>query len=169
MRLSAASLALLALSPLAACHRDVPWRTPLAASVVGSPMQPGASLHLANVAAGAPVLASASLPPATYAADQAAQGRQVYETVCARCHPPDQLDGAQFSLGWKDRRMYDLYSLLTNTMPQDKPGTLAPEQYVDVIAYLLQRSHAAIGAALPADTGALKKMRIDVSAGGGTQ
>jgi len=26
-------------------------------------------------------------------------------------------------------------------MPQDKPGSLSDEQYIDVIAYLLQRNH----------------------------
>ncbi len=149
---------------LAACKRDVPWREPLGARVVGSTVQAGAPLKLSSAAGPESMNAlNASLPPATYTAQQAARGKQVYESTCARCHPPGQLDGATFATAWKNRRIYDLYSLVSNTMPQDKPGTLSDEQYLDVIAYLLQRNSAAAGAALAADTAAMKHVRIDVA------
>lgn len=154
---------------LAACQRDVPWREPLGARVVGSTIQAGAPLKLSSASGPESMNATnAALPAATYTADQATRGKQVYEATCARCHPPGMLDGAAFATAWKDRRVYDLYSLVTNTMPQDKPGTLTDEQYLDVIAYLLQRNNAAAGAALVADTAVLKHVRIGVAGGTAT-
>jgi hypothetical protein len=78
------------------------------------------------------------------------------------CHPPGQLDGATFSNSWKNRRLYDLYSLVSNTMPEDRPGSLQDVQYVNVIAYLLQRNQVPSGAALSTDTLGMKKLRIEV-------
>src|SRR5206468_2702049 len=83
---------------------------------------------------------SASLPAASYSAEQAARGAQVYRTTCARCHPPGQLDGEPFAIAWNEARVSTLYATLRNTMPQDRPGSLTDAQYVDVIAYLLQRA-----------------------------
>jgi mono/diheme cytochrome c family protein len=106
---------------------------------------------------------TAGLKPATYANEQAVRGQQIYQTTCARCHPPGQLDGETFEVGWNERRVFDLYSLLTNTMPQDKPGSLSDDEYIDVIAYLLQRNHVPASAvALRADTASLRDARIDV-------
>ena len=147
-----------------ACSRDVPWREPLGAHIAGSTIQAGAPLNLSSAAGPESMNAlNASLPAATYGADQATQGKTVYESTCARCHPPGQLDGAAFATAWKNRRVYDLYSLVTNTMPQDKPGSLSDAQYLDVIAYLLQRNSAAAGPALVSDTAALKRVRIAVA------
>lgn len=161
----AGSLSLL----LVACQRDVPWREPLGARVVGTTIQAGAPLRLSSAGGPESMTASyASLPAATYTADQATRGKQVYDATCARCHPPGMLDGATFATAWKNRRVYDLYSLVTNTMPQDKPGTLTDEQYLDVIAYLLQRNNSATGAALVADTAVLKHVKVDVGGGAAT-
>ena len=108
--------------------------------------------------------ATAALPPATYTAEQAARGAQVYQSTCARCHPPGQLDGEAFAVGWNEARAWTLFSTLRNTMPQDKPGSLTDAQYADVIAYLLQRNHVPAGAvALTADSAALRQLRIAVS------
>ena len=64
---------------------------------------------------------------------------------------------------WRNRRLYDLYSLISNTMPQDRPGSLTDSQYVNVIAYLLQRNQVPSGPAkLSTDTLGMKKIRIDV-------
>jgi mono/diheme cytochrome c family protein len=146
---------------LLACGRgDVDPRVPLGARVLGA--QP---VVLRGAAPGKSIAipSTASLPPATYTADQARAGKQVYESTCAKCHPPGQLDGETFEVGWNERRVSDLFSLLSNTMPQDKPGSLTDDQYLDVVAYLLQRNHVPEGkVALPADSSALRGMRIDV-------
>jgi mono/diheme cytochrome c family protein len=147
---------------LVACGQrgDVDPRVPLGAHIVGAH-----PVVLRGAAPGKTVAipSTASLPPATYTADQARLGKEIYESTCARCHPPGQLDGETFEVGWNERRVFDLYSLISNTMPQDKPGSLSDDQYLDVVAYLLQRNHVPAGTvALRADSAALKSVRIDV-------
>jgi mono/diheme cytochrome c family protein len=144
-----------------ACGRhDVDPRVPLGARVLGA--QP---VVLRGAAPGKTIAipSTASLPPATYTPDQAQLGKQIYESTCARCHPPGQLDGETFEVGWNERRVFDLFSLVSNTMPQDKPGSLSDDEYLGVVAYLLQRNHVPPGTVpLRADSAALKSARIDV-------
>jgi len=162
----------LSLALLAACGRnDVDVRTPLGANIAGA--KPFAPVQNANAQAFV-IPSTANLKPATYANEQAVRGQQLYQTTCARCHPPGSLDGETFEVGWNERRVFDLFSLIRNTMPQDKPGSLSDDQYIDVIAYLLQRNHIpASTVALRADTASLRDARIDVkpapAAGGGSQ
>lgn len=155
---------------LAACSREKPWHDALGADLVRAVYQPGSRLD-ARPAPGPEALSAlnALFPAATYSADQAAAGKQVFDSTCARCHPSGQLDGAAFSNLWNNRRVSTLYSLLSNTMPQDRPGSLKDEQYVNVIAYLLQRNQVPSGAAkLSIDTLDMKKLRIDVGGAAAT-
>ncbi len=149
---------------LAACSREKPWHVPLGAHMAHAVYQPGSSLNLRPGPGPEAVSAlNASFPAATYSGDQASAGKQVYDSTCAHCHPSGQFDGATFSNAWKNRRLYDLYSLISNTMPEDRPGSLTDSQYVNVIAYLLQRNQVPSGAAkLSTDTLGMKKLRIDV-------
>ena len=150
---------------LAACSKEKRWHDPLGAHLAHAVYQPGSPLAL-RPAPGpdAANALNASLPAATYSVDQASAGKQVYDSTCVRCHAPGQLDGAAFSSLWKNRRLYTLYSLISNTMPQDRPGSLTDSQYVNVIAYLLQRNQVpSSDAKLSADTLDMKKLRIDVS------
>ena len=150
---------------LAACDRpksgpDVQTGAPLPGAV-----KPGAMLASSGPAPTAADLPSAAtLPAATYDATQAAGGQRVYQAVCARCHPPGSQSGAAFRTAWNNRRVSDLQSILVNTMPQDKPGSLTDEQYLDVIAYMLKMNDVPGGSALPADTAALHKLKIGVPA-----
>jgi mono/diheme cytochrome c family protein len=149
---------------LATCSREKPWHDPLGAHMARAIYQPGSPLDLRPGPSPEAVSAlTASFPAATYSADQASAGKQVYDSTCAHCHPSGQLDGATFSNSWKNRRLYDLYSLISNTMPQDRPGSLTDTEYVNVIAYLLQRNQVPSSAAkLSFDTLGMKKIRIDV-------
>jgi len=152
------STAVVSLSLVACGRADVDVRTPLGARVAGA--KPFAPVHSTQAFV---IPSTAGLKPASYASEQASRGQQIYQATCARCHPPGQLDGETFEVGWNERRVFDLYSLITNTMPQDKPGSLRDDQYLDVIAYLLQRNHVPAGSvALSSDTASLKDARIDV-------
>ena len=165
LALAAPPLALLLLA--SACDRDGPGvdvREPLGARMAGG-RSPTHALRAGRTVVPPP---TASLPPATYTAEQAARGAQVYAATCARCHPPGQLDGETFAVGWNEARVWTLFSNLRNTMPQDKPGSLSDAQYVDVIAYLLQRNRVPPGTvALAADSATLRAHRIAVSPAGG--
>lgn len=151
-------------SAIVACERsksrgpDVQTGAPLAHAVPA-----GALLPSSGPAPSATDLpAAASLPAATFDVAQAARGQRVYQSVCARCHPAGTQSGAAFNTAWNNRRVSDLHSILTNTMPQDKPGSLTDAQYIDVIAYMLKMNNVVAGAPLPSDTAALRKMKIGV-------
>lgn len=163
MRASRPLVAVALVFSFAACNREQPWQHALGAQMARPVYHPGAPLDLRPGASPEAVSAlNASFPAAMYSADQATVGKQVYDSTCAHCHPSGQLDGATFSNLWKNRRLYDLYSLISNTMPEDRPGSLTDTQYVNVIAYLLQRNQVRSGAVkLSTDTLGMKKIRID--------
>ncbi len=82
---------------------------------------------------------------------QAARGRAAYPGACGLCHgrrlngAPDDPDmpstpplaRARFLRTWDGRSLATLFEYTRATMPQDNPGSLADEEYVDVIAYML--------------------------------
>ena len=106
---------------------------------------------------------AAELPAASYLPSQAARGLAVYNGTCASCHEQGKFVGQQFVDSWKDRRVYDFYALVRGTMPLDNPGGLKEQEYLDVVAYLLQANHAPAGVdSLRADTLMLRKTKIDV-------
>ena len=106
---------------------------------------------------------AAALPAASYAPNQAARGKEVFEGTCANCHQTSKFIGQEFVESWNDRRVWDFYSLVRGTMPLDNPGGLKEHEYVDLVAYLLQSNHAAPGAdSLKADTATMRKTKIAV-------
>ncbi len=150
-------------STLVACERgrsgpDVQTGARLASSIAPGAMLPSSGPGPTP----AELPGAASLPAATYDAAQATRGQVVYQSTCAHCHAPGQQSGAAFTTAWNNRRVSDLHSILVNTMPQNKPGSLSDQQYIDVIAYMLKMNNVAVGAALPSDTSALRKVRIGV-------
>jgi len=109
-----------------------------------------------------------------YTNDQATRGKTQYSQACANCHMDDlsgsgqalPLAGDAFTETWEGQSVGDLFDLIHNTMPQDKPGTLSPEVTVDVISYLLQFNKFPAGSAeLKSDPAALKNILITKKAG----
>jgi len=86
-------------------------------------------------------------------ADQVASGREVYTGECAQCHGENgEGDTGPLVIGGGKRiATYEstvrLYDYVSRTMPFDEPGTLTPEQYWNVIGYLLDENQL-----LPQDT-----------------
>ena len=88
-----------------------------------------------------------------YTDAQAARGENVYYSSCAACHG-DILTGGEMGPGlagssfmgfWEGLSLGDLYQVMSISMPQDNPGSLDTSEYVDVIAYMLQRSEFPAG------------------------
>jgi mono/diheme cytochrome c family protein len=83
-----------------------------------------------------------------YSSAQAKRGKTGYDQHCASCHSPDltgspvygypPLAGDVFMSHWKDRTVGDLLTLIRTTMPQNKPDSLEPAVYLDIVAYLLE-------------------------------
>ena len=93
---------------------------------------------------------------------QAATGRAAYDQNCAVCHGPtlrllpgSVLAGPEFVAKWADRSTSDLLTQLRNTMPPDRPGALGEDEYLALIAFILQSNGATpAGSALTAATAA---------------
>jgi PQQ-dependent dehydrogenase (methanol/ethanol family) len=81
-----------------------------------------------------------------YTAEQAAAGRTTYQASCAGCHVEDlrgrfeapQLAGSNFMSAWSSRTTRDLFMRIQATMPPTNPGSLTPQDYVNLTAFLLE-------------------------------
>ena len=111
--------------------------------------------------------ASAAHRPSTldgvYTAEQAKRGKDVYFGNCRSCHSAATHTGATFAQWWQGKQLADLFLYVATKMPKNDPGSLAPEDAADVVAYLLQLNAMPTGKAeLPPDPDVLVKYRIEV-------
>ena len=99
-----------------------------------------------------------------HAVELTARGKEVYDQTCGTCHQQTKFVGQEFVESWNDRRVYDFYSLVRGTMPLDNPGGLKEQDYLDVVAYLLQANHHASPKpdSLRADTASMRRTKIAV-------
>jgi mono/diheme cytochrome c family protein len=105
----------------------------------------------------------ASTSSGVYTAGQASRGEQTYMSICVACHPAGTYTAPVFRDKWNGVPVADLVGLIRETMPKTDPGSLAPEEYVDVVAYMLKINGAPAGKSeLPVDDKALKKIRISM-------
>ena len=84
-----------------------------------------------------------------FTARQAARGAAVYAKSCAMCHGPNlegtsslPLKGSGFMAKWADGKhsVDDLYFVTRTQMPYGAPETLTVQQYIDIVAYMLQQN-----------------------------
>ena len=107
----------------------------------------------AIVAAPLALLAGQQSPASQYTAAQASAGRAAYQTSCAVCHAESlkgsgdapSLAGSQFMAAWGRRTTRELVSFLQTKMPPDQPGRISQEEYVNIVALLLQANGAPAG------------------------
>lgn len=98
-------------------------------------------------------------PPFTE--EQVAAGAELYGSQCAECHGANlegtlaaPLVGDTFRRNWYlgDRTAGDLFAETAEYMPLTAPGSLSPEEYAAITAFVLARNgHAATGDALVPD------------------
>lgn len=100
-----------------------------------------------------------------YSEKQAARGEDVYAGMCKSCHAAATHTGVAFEKSWNGRSLSELFGFISTRMPKNEPGSLAPEEYVDVLAYLLKLNQMPAGASeLPPDSTVLGGIRIDTHA-----
>jgi S-disulfanyl-L-cysteine oxidoreductase SoxD len=81
-----------------------------------------------------------------YSEKQAERGATLFAERCSSCHGADMAGGAgipslvapDFAFAWNNNRAGGLYMLLSSSMPADAPGSLRPEQYVDLMAAIFK-------------------------------
>ena len=115
-----------------------------------------------------------------YTEAQAGRGEKAYKLACGYCHK-DNLAGGFFDDGngrapalagarafdssfekrWAGVSLGDMLVEIGTTMPQQDPGSLPPETYIDILSFLLSKNDVPAGASeLPADLEALQGIRI---------
>jgi mono/diheme cytochrome c family protein len=83
-----------------------------------------------------------------YTETQAYRGEKVADTLCAGCHGAGleggdsgpRLVGENFLSAWHNRSVGDLFAYIAQTMPENAPGTLKPEEVASAIAYMLKHN-----------------------------
>ena len=139
----------------------------------------GTALLVAGGCASAPRSAPATSPGATpppvaaaaasgrsvldgvFTSRQAARGERTFQRVCEACHRPTEFSGGRFSTRWVGRTTGEIFDVVSTTMPESDPGSLNPEEYATLVAYLLRLNGYPAGEdPLPADTATLGTVRI---------
>jgi mono/diheme cytochrome c family protein len=107
-----------------------------------------------------------------YNEGQATRGKQLYVGNCSVCHQEGlqgadlapALKGDSFVLRWSDSSVDDMFTAISSSMPADAPGTLMPQQYLDIVTYLLQQNSFPAGnEEIKADPALLKTITITKS------
>ena len=78
---------------------------------------------------------------------QAGRGKVAYDKACAECHMTDlggkeyagPLAGFGFQLKWQDASLGEVYGRI-RSMPLGRAGSLTTQEYVDILAYVLQKN-----------------------------
>ena len=106
----------------------------------------------------------ASTKDGVYTREQALRGQDVYAGNCKSCHAPESHTGVLFTSRWNGKPLLELYLYVRELMPKSDPGTLTPEEYAAVVAYMLRMNRLPVGDnELPTDTTTLKGIRIRIS------
>jgi mono/diheme cytochrome c family protein len=98
--------------------------------------------------------ANAASTASDYTAAQAVRGAQTYDRSCAACHgnnlegkagPPLTGKAFQETLQYAKMTTSQLYAFISQSMPQNAPGSLSGEQYIEVLSFLLSKSGYPVG------------------------
>ncbi|MEM9683785.1 MAG: cytochrome c, partial [Pseudomonadota bacterium] len=65
-----------------------------------------------------------------------AEGEATFGAHCARCHAPVEIE-RRMRGEWAGRSADLLYEVTRQTMPGETPGSLSDDEYVAVVAYML--------------------------------
>jgi mono/diheme cytochrome c family protein len=104
-----------------------------------------------------------------FTTEQSKRGEAIYNANCAMCHQPDlggkepvpELAGDKFLSHWLNHSVGELFTRVSTTMPQGKPGSLTHDQYIDVIAFIIDANGFKSGTTeLKADPDTLKTIMI---------
>ena len=100
------------------------------------------------LSAGAAIAAqkpATSVKAGVYTAAQADRGQALFRSKCASCHAPNRFTDDLFYTSFAGKPLWEMFDVISDTMPEDNPGGMKPEEYVDVMAYLLKLNNFATG------------------------
>jgi mono/diheme cytochrome c family protein len=103
-----------------------------------------------------------SVKAGVYTAAQAERGQTLFRAKCASCHAPNRFTDEFFYTSFAGKPLWEMFDVISDSMPEDSPGTMKKEEYADVIAYLLKLNNFPTGAAeLPIDKDALSAILME--------
>ena len=99
--------------------------------------EPAATPNPGGAAEATPPVASATQFPG-FTSAQANRGRDTFRATCTECHYSSEFSDSQFKFKWSRRSAGDLFQLIQTEMPESDPGSLSPEQVVEIVSYMLR-------------------------------
>jgi mono/diheme cytochrome c family protein len=129
----------------------------------------GVALAFSVTARGQEAAAPATVWDKVYTEEQATRGKDAYMTECSACHSEDlggsgyapALKGNDFAFAWGEKTVGDFFTRIRRLMPPDNPGSLAPEKYRDIVAFILRENTYPAGEhELSAEPSALNAIKI---------
>lgn len=110
----------------------------------------------------APAAGAMTLADGVYSAEQAEAGSEVFSSTCSECHDTYEFRGTDFMFDWEGSTVGRFVRLVSETMPDDNPGSVPIEQVVAVAAYVLQLNNYPEGTApLSTDLDILSELRFE--------
>lgn len=154
---------------------NVKWTQAVGAAAVVFVVSAGAVTSSARLSAEAAQAAAtpgagSSVSSGVYTDEQAKRGEALSNKLCTSCHGPElsggeagpTLVGLEFLGNWNSLTVADFFDRVHATMPADAPGTLTPQQTVDVAAYVFKLNKFPAGTTeLPTDVALLKGIKIE--------
>jgi len=100
---------------------------------------------LAALSAGIVAQDKRSVKTGVYTAAQSDRGQALFRSKCASCHAPNRFTDDLFYTSFAGKPMWEMFDVISDTMPEDNPASMTPEEYVDVMAYLLKLNNFPTG------------------------
>ncbi len=114
---------------------------------------PAAPAQASDSVAGTDSVVETGAPAGIFTEGQADRGRNSFDEACAECHTNSEFRGRLFQSNWGRRTVYAFYRTIRSTMPDDNPGGLEDQVYLDVVSYILSlNGHEAGASELSADS-----------------
>jgi hypothetical protein len=142
--------------PLPIRFRPLNWAA-WGVTVIGAVAFSGARAHAQT----STTIDSVSTLTGVYTEEQAKRGKEAYLNLCKSCHNPST--GDAFSGRWGGKTLYELFTYIYETMPDNNPRTVDEVSNADIIGYLLQATGMPVGTRdVPIAADSLKAIRIEV-------
>jgi len=111
--------------------------------------------------------AAAGASSGVFTVEQAERGAEVFAARCSGCHG-GALEGgfgprlAPLGSHWRGQTLGSLFRFVSGNMPYDSPGSLAIDEYLDVVSFVLQRNGYPAGVSpLVADAAVIDLILLD--------
>ena len=153
---------------VAGCAARGPAETPADPPAPATPVQatPVAPQQTSDPPAEADTTAATEAPAGIFTESQADRGKVSFDELCAECHTNNEFRGRLFQSNWGRRTVYSFYRTVRSTMPDNNPGGLEEQAYLDVVSYILSlNGHEAGTSELSADS-PMREVRIAPASGG---